>query len=122
MESSLEPPASVFAPQSKSQQRTVPVTELQHLLGVSQPDRGSNMHSGFSSALMPRPGTAKEPEPRSDSAANGGARPKSVRFGDAEPATEAAPPSRSAASLEEPTDADFENAQVGTTSPFLELG
>ena len=112
MENSLEPPASVFAPHSKSQQRTVPVTELQHLLGVSQPDHASNMHSGFSSALMPRPGSAKEVEPRSDSATSGGPRPKSVRFGDAAPAEDVAAPSRGAASLEEPTDADFENAQV----------
>ena len=119
--SSLEPPASVFAPQSQSQQRRVPVADLQHLLGVSQPDGSSNLLSGFSSALMPRPSNAKEPEPRSDSA-SGNPRPKSVRFGDAVPAAEEQPPGRGAASLEEPNATDFENAQVSVALRLLWLG
>lgn len=121
LESSLEPPASVFAPQSRSQQRTVPVAELQHLLGVSQPDCSSNLQSGFSSALMPGPAEAKGPDARSSSA-SAGPHPKSVRFGDAVDAEEATPPSCGAASLEDPKDTDFENAQVRVSMTLLKLG
>ena len=123
LESSLEPPASVFAPQSQSQQRRVPVAELQHLLGVSQPDRSSNLQSGFSSALMPRSANggdlkAKEAEPRSDSAVSN-PRPKSVRFGDAVAAAEEQLPSRGAVSLAEPSATEFENAQVRVSLRLL---
>ena len=45
------PPPSVFGAHAESQ--TVPVSNLEHLLGVSRPDQGSMLQSGFSSALAP---------------------------------------------------------------------
>jgi hypothetical protein len=99
MESSLEPPASAFA--SHQHGGTVPVTQLQHLLGMAQPsDRPPMPQSGFSSAL----GSKTDESPP---------RPKSVRFGDEVGAAEEAEPQRkTSASMEEPTEEDFENAQV----------
>jgi len=51
IESSLEPPASVFG--TGSQRHTVPVMQLQHLLGMAQSNRPPMLQSGFSSAVMP---------------------------------------------------------------------
>lgn len=122
LESSLEPPASAFGPQLQSQQRTVPVAELQHLLGVAQPAGPSLPPSGFSSALMPGPsGNASEAKPRTGSADGSAPRPKSVRFGDA-PGPSEPKQHTVAASLEEPTGADFENAQVSAMLTLLQLG
>ena len=54
MEGALMPPPSVFGAHAESQ--TVPVSNLEHLLGVSQPDQASMLQSGFSSALAPGQG------------------------------------------------------------------
>ena len=51
IESSLEPPASAFG--TGSQRRTVPIMQLQHLLGMAQSNRPPMVQSGFSSAVMP---------------------------------------------------------------------
>ena len=48
------PPPSVFGAPAESQ--TVPVSNLEHLLGVSQPDQAPMLQSGFSSALAPGQG------------------------------------------------------------------
>jgi len=61
-------------------------------------------------SVTPGAHDAKGSEGRSDSAS--GARPKSVRFGDEVGAVEPQPQ----ASLNEPTESDFENAQVGPAS------
>ena len=47
----MMPPPSVFGAHAESQ--TVPVSNLEHLLGVSQPDQAPMAQSGFSSALAP---------------------------------------------------------------------
>jgi len=65
-------------------------------------------------SVTPGAHDAKEAEGRSDSASS--ARPKSVRFGDEVAAVEPQPQSKAAASLEAPTESDFENAQVGPAS------
>ncbi len=98
-ESSLEPPATAFASQHRS--CTVPVAQLQHLLGMAQRSDGPPMpQSGFSSVL----GSRSDKTP---------VRPKSVRFGDeAGAAEQGEPQSEAPASMEEPTAEDFENAQV----------
>ena len=51
VEGALMPPPSVFGAHAESQ--TVPVSNLEHLLGVSQPDQAPMLQSGFSSALAP---------------------------------------------------------------------
>ena len=51
MEGALMPPPSVFGAHAESQR--VPVSNLEHLLGVSQPDQAPMLQSGFSSALAP---------------------------------------------------------------------
>lgn len=99
VESSLEPPASAFASQEHG--GTVPLTQLQHLLGMAQPsDRPPMPQSRFSSALGSKPDESPS-------------RPKSVRFGDeVETAEKAEPQRKASASMEVPTAEDFENAQV----------
>ena len=80
-------------------------------------DEGMLGNSPSDSPIMsvtPGAHDANETEGRSNSAS--GARPKSVRFGDEVAAVEPQPQSKAAASFEEPTESDFENAQVGSAS------
>ena len=51
MDSSLEPPPSAFGGQARN--KTVPVTQLSHLLGMARSDRPPMLQSGFSSAFRP---------------------------------------------------------------------